>query len=544
MNKLKSALFVLMLIIQCLLIIYFCFQKQNLMVDEIWTFNLANSNYYPFLGSAKEIFNQWLTSDFWFKNITVDESTAFNYGAVFHNQAKDVHPPLYYVVIHTVCSFFPNEFSKWLGIVPNILFFVLSQLILLKISDKFFDGFHSLLPCLLYGFSWGAINTVIFIRMYMMLTFWCLLSFYLHLVLEERITHNKSSVYVIVALFFTMLCGFLTQYYYLIFQALLSLCFFIHWFYNHNLKLIRNMLLVSIGVFSVSAAIFPSWIRHIVGGGYRGKEAIRNFTNSTLIDNVVSFLRLLNRDMFGGTAKVLLLALLIYGLYKIILAFYCINISKKDNTYTLEIVVKEQKRYYECSFSKETLLMIITGVFVSLYFIIVSKIAPFKENRYIYNIYPFVSLLSYYVLYKRFQVSTKKLSICMLIAILFISIGVLKSYKVGNIKFIDKGFHEIHSRVNTEEGFKQFIYIGHNHNYHRITSQVLDFAKASESYMLLEKDVMEFSWENLDRRILVYRAGNCKIPSSEIENVILTNGNYRGFKKNNRELGTIYEFYQ
>ena len=302
------------------------------------------------------------------------------------------------------------------------------------------------------------------------------------------------------------------------------------------------MLVISIGVFVTSGIIFPSWVRHILGG-YRGKEAIRNFTNSALYENVLAFLRLINRDMFGGMAKVLLVALLIYGLYKIILAFYSVTISKDINSYTLEIIVKEQKKCYKCTFSKETFLMIFTCIFISLYFIVVSKIAPFRENRYIYIIYPFVSLMIYYVLYKRFQVSKEKLSICMLIAILFTSLSALKTYKVSNIKFIDNGFYQIHSKINTSDGFNQFIYIGHNYSYHRITSQVLDLAKVPKSYLLLEKDVAHFSWKDLDSRVLVYRAGDCKISNKEIEKIILTNGEFKGFKKKNRELGTIYEFY-
>ena len=123
------------------------------------------------------------------------------------------------------------------------------------------------------------------------------------------------------------------------------------------------------------------------------------------------------------------------------------------------------------------------------------------------------------------------------------TICAIKTYRVDNIKFIDKGFYEIHSKINLEGGFHKFIYIGTNYSYHRITSQVLDLSKISESYLILEKDIADFSWKDLDSRVLVYRAGNCKISDSDMERIILMNGRFNGFKKMNRELGTIYEFY-
>ena len=46
----------------------------------------------------------------------------FDYAQVYENQIIDAsHPPLYYALVHTVCSFFPGVFSKWLAYSINVL---------------------------------------------------------------------------------------------------------------------------------------------------------------------------------------------------------------------------------------------------------------------------------------------------------------------------------------------------------------------------------------------------------------------------------------
>lgn len=55
-------------------------------------------------------------------------------------QTYDVHPPFYYLLLHTVCSLFPGRFSKWSGIGLNIVLFVLSWSVLAKLTRRIVTG--------------------------------------------------------------------------------------------------------------------------------------------------------------------------------------------------------------------------------------------------------------------------------------------------------------------------------------------------------------------------------------------------------------------
>lgn len=45
----------------------------------------------------------------------------FRFAEVIQNQAEDVHPPLYYLILNVIISLFPEHFYKWFGLGLNML---------------------------------------------------------------------------------------------------------------------------------------------------------------------------------------------------------------------------------------------------------------------------------------------------------------------------------------------------------------------------------------------------------------------------------------
>ena len=95
--------------------------KQNFHGDEIWTYGLANGFYRPFItlqpgislinkiGQECDNAGEWIDGEFFNDYITVDETDRFRYDSVVSNQAHDMHPPLYFAILHTISSFFPGS---------------------------------------------------------------------------------------------------------------------------------------------------------------------------------------------------------------------------------------------------------------------------------------------------------------------------------------------------------------------------------------------------------------------------------------------------
>jgi len=65
--------------------------------------------------------------------LTVTEDEIFNYISPYYNQTRDVHPPLFYFLVHLVSSFALGSFSKYIIFSINLVFMLLTCLILRKI---------------------------------------------------------------------------------------------------------------------------------------------------------------------------------------------------------------------------------------------------------------------------------------------------------------------------------------------------------------------------------------------------------------------------
>ena len=203
------ALIALQLTVAC----FFGVQKESWHLDELYTQGLSNSLYKPFINEDDML--EWKTPEFYLDYLTVQKDERFAYGSVFYNQSQDVHPPLYYVFIHTVSSFTPDTFSKWYGIGLNLAIFIGLILLLFIFSKEYSgNGTIALLVCAAFGFSAGSMGNLMFLRMYVMMTFFGLLFAWIH---ARIIRSNRQGIASLVGIFFVAIAGFLTQYLFLIF---------------------------------------------------------------------------------------------------------------------------------------------------------------------------------------------------------------------------------------------------------------------------------------------------------------------------------------
>ncbi len=193
------------------------------------------SNIVYYMGNTDKFFEaynkEWeCTSPVWktkedAKNyLTVSQNDILNYISVIYNQSRDVHPPLFYILVHFVSSIFLGTFSKYIVFTINIIFFILTCIVTCKIFKLYKKEKLAICTLILYGLSIGAISTVMFQRMYMMLTFWTILYLYTAI----KISRNGLNKENIRNLQITTILGFLTQYYFCIFVLAVFLVLLIH----------------------------------------------------------------------------------------------------------------------------------------------------------------------------------------------------------------------------------------------------------------------------------------------------------------------------
>lgn len=225
--KCKMALLLaLVIVLQLGYITYvFAFEKEGFHSDEGASYQFANADFERWIyatddGRVLKNHNKWTDSGVIRDFITVRDGMQFRYDVVAYNMWKDMNPPLHSILLHTVCSFFPETFSWWYAYLINVFAFVAAMVAFyflmkeLVYSDKI-----ALIACAYYGFTPAALNTVIFLRGYALLAAFSIFFLWLHCRMYRR---RFQKVYPHLAgVFVVMILGSLTHYTFL----MLGLCF-------------------------------------------------------------------------------------------------------------------------------------------------------------------------------------------------------------------------------------------------------------------------------------------------------------------------------
>ena len=292
----RKTILAIVILLQVIVILFVGAHKQEYFIDEIYSYVLSNSYDADKLSNADNIWGRWIAGSDLNEFVSVQPGEGFSYGVVYKNNSTDCHPPLYYWLLHTVCSIFPNTFSKWFGIGLNIVFFVATEIFVYLISAELIrSDILKFLPAVLYGFSSFAVDTAVFIRMYMMLTFFSVVFIYLH-VLIYKFGPSKGLFAAVWAVIFL---GSMTQYYFLFLAFFGVLLYAI---YLAAKKDYKSMLLYGLGALVAVAlfiAAYPYAISQATGSATNnvGNEVAANLFNFSLW---IKMARQLAGELAGG----------------------------------------------------------------------------------------------------------------------------------------------------------------------------------------------------------------------------------------------------
>ena len=475
-----------------LLIIVFLFTlKTNYFVDELWSYGLANNNdsHIMLVESGKtyenpeEPFLNWMT---------VQHGQRFDYAKVWRNQANDNHPILFYTILHTICSFFPGQFSKWFGAAINLVFamgllFYLRKLIYLLTRNRKMQLILSVGFILMYG----VVNAMVFIRMYVMAMCWSVMLSYFALRLIDKIMGYPSPEdvsdhplwYHLFRLFGVSIFAALTQFYCIIYVVALTLGMMIYLFLHKQCKPALVILGTEATAGLMSLAIFPSMIEMAFSKD-RGEQSVTNLQESTGdLHNLHLFLKFINDEMFGG-----LLALCI-GIVLVPLIVYFFDRKSKG-------ALTVSWRYY-----------IVLSVPVTLYLLLVGITSPMQMNRYMYMLYPIVYVMVFGLMTTllAYVFRDKKKVVPMVVGVL-LSVCLVCSYVLNSSTHFEYLYRDYPAKQAVAQKYKDLnaicIYTYHFQrmavyeeakNYKSIT-----FLKSSEIYKLKDLEIM-----NDDKLILM-----------------------------------------
>lgn len=267
-----------------LMVGYFFSQRTNLHIDEVFSYGHANSTQGAFLLDPlhtsspnaiwnKYLFNRWFPGALYHNYLTVQPNETFDYKHIYRNMSVDVHPPLFLILLHTVCSFTPDVMSVWQGALIQLLLWPIALLLLFKLACLFLkEEFDAWAVVLFYAYSRAGLETVVFIRMYLLQTVFALGLVYGVCQIVKYKQASKAQWLWVGA----MAClGMLTQYNSILFAGLVTVWGSVLLVFAKRVKLAFQLMFVMISSLGVSLLLFPSTI-HILLTSKRSHEAVAN----------------------------------------------------------------------------------------------------------------------------------------------------------------------------------------------------------------------------------------------------------------------------
>ncbi len=419
MRKLSIEKWILLLIITVSLITMIAYgsQKEGYHLDEIYSYGLANSEYLPFMhfgesgydvkdwmleygagesfgdlvtnlikdfqilkecgfdiysseiyqdyliaqaNSADTFTTTWVSGQDYRDYLAVSESNTFNYASVYYNQRGDVHPPLYYILLHTVCSVFQGTFSKWFGLAINFAVLTVTLLLLYRMVSRHLGGQRvALAVTAAYGLSNGIMTSAMYLRMYALLTLMTVLYCYVHLEIAagDFCIKGKKRWMLIGA----TLGGFLTHYYFVLYAIGIAAVYVVWMGSRKKWKSLLQYILTLACTAVGGLCIWPFALKHVFQG-YRGQASLNVITSGLFY---LSKTKLLMDHIIGQ---------LMGGHWWVLLAVFVM----------LTVVLIRQKGK-NMPVAKGLLLVLP----VAVYTLLVSQIVPFLVERYVMCTFPF-----------------------------------------------------------------------------------------------------------------------------------------------------------
>lgn len=469
-------------------LLYWGNRKEGFFCDELYSYHFTSQLQYPYVVADRENgtwLNQWHSSDYFQDYLTLTEEEIFGFSGVWKTIIADVHPPFFYLLLDFSSSvfsmIFPGIFTKWSGIFVNILFFMITMYFLWKLSKEVTESdFWSVVVCALYGFSAGAVSTVVFVRMYMVFTCFAVLFTYLNALLWKAVwrkdKEEKGWIYPLLSL--TAFMGIMTQYYFLIYAFFICVVIWGYSLWKRDCFFaVKYAVSMGVGIAAV-CLIWPDILNDIFSG-YRGEEAFGNLAaGEGWFTALPELFAVIDGELFGKGAFLLLALAVILILCRVLSVWWCVKKEMlEDGNIRILLERRSRKPELELHFTMQDIIVVQILAAVFLYIVLISKIAPYKEDRYVFPVFPMIVLLVVFFAKKLAAGMAKNITY----AVCIILLGcMMLGYLSPGVNYLYRGTKEKLNTVNMYSDLPVF-YITSGSSY-RACGESVYFSKAKCTY--------------------------------------------------------------
>lgn len=346
---------------------------------------------------------------------------------------------------------------------------------------------------------------MMFQRMYMMLTFFTIAFLYLNLfIVKSEYKVNKKTQ---ILLAITAILGFLTQYFFAIYAALVAIVMIVLFIKNKEtkelFKYIRTLVISAV----IGIVLFPFSIDHMLNSDRK----IGGFQSTNYADRVLTYFNMILR-YFGSK-------------WEIMLALFAIAL--------LAILIKRKTE------RGITAVIIFPTI---IYIMLVAKLAEFLELRYVMNILPIVAIMIMMAIgsifeNKKYNIMLATVALILLVGYGFLTEKPLYLYKDYN-KYID---------ISKKYSDDDLVYVGYTFFDH--IQSLPEFTNYKKTFMIYndQTDRLKDDEELSDKNEFILSVHRNMEPEKVVSEVLEYTGfsNYELIYEGDQEINqVIYRIYR
>ena len=385
-NKKVIIFLILIILVQVLFKIYLDYNKEDFFIDELYSYGLMNYKQ-AFIFEEESFRENWHNKEYFDGYLVVSQDEALDFSPVYENQEEDYHPPLYYFLLRIAASFTIGYFTKWSGLILNILIFIGSAIMVFLIGRKLFKSDkYALLLTFIYGFSKFSSENTLFIRMYQLLELQMLFLAYWYL---KNYQKEKLGIKELFLFGVLIVLGTLTQYYYIIFLIGVLIIALVRYIRKKQIKNILKIISVFILAQIVIYMIFPKYIDQLAGNSDRSSSGDISISEKIEknIEREKQYFNIIDNSMFHFKISYLLIGMVIVGGILLIIK-----------------LIQNRKVKISLKNSSDIISIIIPTLF---YWYIVSTTSPYIDLRYMLPVFVFILIIIFYLLQKEIEMIMK-----------------------------------------------------------------------------------------------------------------------------------------
>lgn len=407
--------FAAVILLQCVVIIGWGTQKENYNIDELFTLEGCKQGGYSMLYWDRQ-------DDFYGKEHTPEEFkawfTTYHDELLIHQGSKTIidallHREFYYVLVNLATTFYPGTMTHWIGAGLNMLFFILAQTVLYSIAHKINGNMCALLTTGIYGFSAGAVSTVLFNRCYMLLTLLSLISVYFYLQFSEFIQIRKK-IGCLLAFYLVFFISYRTHQFGFVLYGIITILFLGYYIIkgerNSALWIILGQGLPALA----TIFFFYDKVINIFTGGVANLfwDILLKSKPQDFIDRVYFVITTISKHLFSNLRYIIILACL----------FACLGIFKNtENHKHYKAVIKQHLIWF-------TLLLL--PVFYYMVLVMGGAVGHIYSWKYLSPLYPVIILLTVLTLMTVVRKTKFSNVITALFIIIFVAITIISYHEI------------------------------------------------------------------------------------------------------------------